>query len=154
MHSIRKAKEDPLHCEQCSLETNLQLGQCAKPQGTLKEIFFLSSTNCVFVFFNVYLFLREGQRQRDSRERGTHNTKQAPGSELSAQSSTRGSSPQTTRSWPEPKLDAQQTEPSRRPMVIVLMFIRPSAINFSMCFPLILTDRRKTTLEGQAGWPW
>ena len=39
------------------------------------------------------------------RERETQNPKQAPGSELSAQSPTRGSNPQTARSWPELKSD-------------------------------------------------
>ena len=58
---------------------------------------------CVFVFvFNVYL-LRERQtetehEQRRGRERETQNPKQAPGSELSAQSSARGSNSQTARS--------------------------------------------------------
>ena len=52
----------------------------------------------------------EGQRERE-----TQNLKQAPGSELSAQSPTRGSNPRTVRSWPEPKPDAQPTEPPKRP---------------------------------------
>ena len=39
------------------------------------------------------------------RERETQNLKQAPGSELSAQSPTWGSNSQTARSFPEPKLD-------------------------------------------------
>ena len=46
----------------------------------------------------------EGQR-----ERKTQNTKEAPGSELSAQSPTRGLNPQTARSQPELKLDTQST---------------------------------------------
>ena len=71
-----------------------------------------------FVFFNIYLFLRQRQsmgRGGDQRERETQNLKQARGFELSAQSPTRGSNSQTARSWPEPKSDAQPTEPSRRP---------------------------------------
>ena len=40
------------------------------------------------------------------RERETQNPKQAPGSELSAQSPRRGLNPRTVRSRPEPKLDA------------------------------------------------
>ena len=47
---------------------------------------------------------------------GDMNSKQAPGSELSAQSLTRGPNSQTTRSRPEPKSDAQPTEPPRRPL--------------------------------------
>ena len=42
------------------------------------------------------------------------NLKQVPGSELSAQSLTWGSNPQTAISRPEPKSDAQPTEPPRR----------------------------------------
>ena len=43
-------------------------------------------------FFNVYLFLRQGETEHEQgrvRERETQNLKQAPGSELSAQSPTR-----------------------------------------------------------------
>ena len=52
----------------------------------------------------------KGQRKRE-----TQNPKRAPGSELSAQSPTRSSNPQTVRSWPEQKSDAQTTELPRRP---------------------------------------
>ena len=76
-----------------------------------------------FFFFNVYLFLTERERDRawvgeGQRERETQNPKPAPGSELSAQSPTRGSNPQTVRSWPEPQSDAQPTEPPSAPMGI------------------------------------
>ena len=52
------------------------------------------------IFFNVYSFLRERDRQNASggeaeRERHTQNPKQALGSELSAQNLTQGLSPQT-----------------------------------------------------------
>ena len=69
----------------------------------------------LFFFFNVYLFLRERETQSASRggaerererERETPNLKQAPGSELSAQSPRQGSNPLTSRPWPEPKMDA------------------------------------------------
>ena len=46
---------------------------------------------------------RGGERER---EKETENPNQAPGSELSSQSLTRGSNPQTVRSRPEPKSDA------------------------------------------------
>ena len=55
--------------------------------------------------FNVYLFLTERERERETArmsggeaERETQNPKQAPGSELSAQSLTWGSNSQTARS--------------------------------------------------------
>ena len=58
-----------------------------------------------FFFFNVCLFLRERERERETeweqgrgRERETQNLKQAPGSELSAQSPTWGSNPGAVRS--------------------------------------------------------
>ena len=55
------------------------------------------------IFFNVYLVLRERQTDRASAEKlqghsETQNLEQAPGSELSAQSLTWGSNPQTVRS--------------------------------------------------------
>ena len=71
-------------------------------------------------FFYVYLILRDWDRTHvgeGQRERETENLKQAPGSELSAQRPTPGSNPRTMRSWPEPKLAAYSTEPSRRPYV-------------------------------------
>ena len=49
------------------------------------------------------------------RERETQNPKQVPGSELSAQSPTRGLNSQAARSWPEPKSDASPTKPPGRP---------------------------------------
>ena len=50
------------------------------------------------IFFNVYLFLREREtehKQGRGREREIQNLKQAPGSELSAQSLTQDLNPQT-----------------------------------------------------------
>ena len=68
------------------------------------------------LFFHFYVFLRDrawvGEGQRD---RETQNVKQAPGSELSAQSLTRSLNPWIMRSWPEPKSDAQLTQPPRCP---------------------------------------
>ena len=71
-----------------------------------------------FIFFSAYLrkknflmfiYFWERQRQNVSglgaeRERETQNRKQAPGSELSAQSLIWGLNPWTMRSWPKPKL--------------------------------------------------
>ena len=60
--------------------------------------------------------MRERERERAStgwegqRERETQYSKQAPGSELSAQSLTWGSTPWTVGSLSEPDLDAQPTE--------------------------------------------
>ena len=67
---------------------------------------------------NVYFWERESCRVQvgeKQRERETQNLKQAPGFELSVQSLMQGSNSGTTRSWPEPKLDAQPTEPPRHP---------------------------------------
>ena len=80
----------------------------------------------------MFFFLRERQRERErereregergreqagkgQKERETQNWKQAPSSELSAQSLTRGSNSQTARSLPELQSAAQPTEPSRCP---------------------------------------
>ena len=58
----------------------------------------------------MFIFERERERERETeheqgkgRERETQNLKQAPGSELSAQSPTQGPNPQAVRSRPEPK---------------------------------------------------
>ena len=66
----------------------------------------------------------------EQREREMQNLKLAAGSELSAQSPTRGSNAQTARSCPEPKLEAQLTEPPRRPMPCILKcdFNAPSPV--------------------------
>ena len=70
----------------------------------LKSILLLRFTYLFFKnnFFNIYLILRERERQSSSwggaeKERETHNLKQVPGSEQSAQSPTWGSNPQTAR---------------------------------------------------------
>ena len=52
----------------------------------------------------------------EQREQETQSLKQAPGSEPSAQSLTRGSNPRAVRSRPEPTSGARPTEPPRRPM--------------------------------------
>ena len=75
-----------------------------------------------FNFLKCFIYFWERARDRawvgeGYRERETQNRKLAPGSEQSAQSPTRGSNSRTARSWPEPKSDAQQTEPPRRPMI-------------------------------------
>ena len=85
---------------------------------------FTHSNGCIMVspccFNSQYLFIFETQKDRawageGQRGRETQNPKQALGSELSAQSPMRGSNSRTARSWPEPKSDAQLTEPPRRP---------------------------------------
>ena len=58
-----------------------------------------------FFFLLTFIFERERDRERDraqtgkgKRERATQNPKQAPGSELSAQTPRQGSNPRTARS--------------------------------------------------------
>ena len=66
-----------------------------KPSIVLPEI-------CLFFFmFLMFLFIFETETEHEGgrgRERGRQNLKQAPGSELSAQSPTRDSNSQTVRS--------------------------------------------------------
>ena len=64
-----------------------------------------STAQSYSLLFNVYLFLRETERERDrvqageeQRERETQNLKQAPGSELWAWSPMWGSNSQTVKS--------------------------------------------------------
>ena len=59
------------------------------------------SINTCFLIFLMFLFIFDRERAQageGERDRDTQNLKQAPGSELSAQSSMRGSNPQTARS--------------------------------------------------------
>ena len=75
----------------------------------LKKIRILVTFLFKKIFFNIYLFLRQRETEHEwgrARERETQYLKQAPGSELSAQSPTRGLNSRTARSWPEPKSDA------------------------------------------------
>ena len=72
--------------------------------NSLKSLL-LNSLFCLKIFFNVYLFLREEERQSMSgegaereRERETQNPKQAPGSGLRAVSPRQSSNSQTVRS--------------------------------------------------------
>ena len=68
----------------------------------------VSGQNTLFFFFNffsTFLFIFGTERDRaltgeGQRERETQKRKQAPGSEPSAQSLTRGSNSRTARSWP------------------------------------------------------
>ena len=62
-----------------------------------------------------FIFWERERAQAGEGQRETHtqNPKQASGSELSAQSPTRGRNPRTVRSRPEPKSDTQPTEPPR-----------------------------------------
>lgn len=75
-----------------------------------------------FLTFFFLMFIYFWDRETElawgrGRERETQNPKQAPGSELSAQSPTLGLNTGTVRSLPERKSDAQPTEPPRRPIV-------------------------------------
>ena len=59
------------------------------------------------IFKKMFIYFWETERDRaqagDGQGEETQNLKQAPGSELSAQSPTQGSNSQTVRSWPELK---------------------------------------------------
>ena len=75
----------------------------------------------LLLFFNVlfiYLFIFERETEYElgrGRERGRQN----PQSRLQVLSPTQGLNPWTMRSWPEPKSDAQPTEPPRRPRILL-----------------------------------
>ena len=80
----------------------------------------ISQMVCGFFLFLFLMFIFERERDRvqareGQRERETQNPKQDTGSQLSAQSPTRGSNSWTARSWPEPKPDAQPSEMPRHP---------------------------------------
>ena len=84
----------------------------------LWDFLFLFKKNFIFIFIKILLLLKilnsfniwETERQSASKggaeREGDTESEQASGPELSAQSPTRGSSPQSVGSWPGPKLDA------------------------------------------------
>ena len=70
----------------------VRLFSLATPEMGFRDSAFILSS--FFFLFNVYLSLKEREREREEerqKERESQNRKQAPGSELSAQSPTRGS---------------------------------------------------------------
>ena len=71
---------------------------------------------CLFIFYTERQSMSRGGAERE----GDTESEAAPGSELSAQSPTRGSNPRAARSRPEPKSDAQPAEPPRRPEFVTL----------------------------------
>ena len=85
-------------------QTNKQTKNNVYLDAAYKALFGLKSPADLlffFNFFNVYLFLRQRETKHERgrvRERETQNLKQAPGSELSAQSPMRGTNPGALRS--------------------------------------------------------
>ena len=103
--------------ETCHLITeSLYCLMCPSPMSPITSLTSPLATNSLYLsvsvfvcFFFKHLFVFETERDRarageGQRERKTQNPKQAPGSELSAQSPTWGSNSQTARSWPQPEL--------------------------------------------------
>ena len=96
------------------LRQSRTLNRLSHPGTPVFLILVCVSVRCIklhfnFFFFDIYFSLRERETDRErgrGRKRGRQNLKQPPGSELSAQSWTWGLNSQTTRSWPELKLDA------------------------------------------------
>ena len=101
------------------------------------KFFFIFFIKKKFVF-NLHFW--ERQRQDVSglgqREREAQNLKQAPGSELSAQSLTRGLNSQTVRSWPESKSVTQPTEPPQVPLGLSNRFRYWSLVTWLMILGL------------------
>ena len=96
-----------LYARPSLLQKTVIFGRTERKDGAGKKAERESET-FLFLFFNVYPSLRgrgRAQVAEGQREREAQNTKQAPGSELSAQSPTWALNPRTVRSRPEPKLD-------------------------------------------------
>ena len=81
----------------------------------------------IFFFFQrLFIFGTERDRAwtgEGQREKETQNQKQAPGSEPSAQSLTRGSNSRTARSWPGWSRTLNRLRHPGAPAIIFLMFI-------------------------------
>ena len=76
-----------------------------------------------FFLMLIYFWKRETDCKLGmaERERESNNLKPIPGSELTAQTLTQGSNSRTVRSYPEPKLGAQPTEPPSHPKHLILL---------------------------------
>ena len=101
-----------------------------------------------FIFFQFFfqrLFIFGTERDRawtgeGQRERETQNRKQAPGSEPSAQSPTRGSNSQTARSWPGWSRTLNQLRhPGAPPGVVFLICTCNALKSFEMALVIHLT---------------
>ena len=64
------------------------------------------------IFFNVYLFLKEGDSSSRVGAGGEGDQRSEAGSVLTAESPMQGSNSWTVRWWPEPKLDTWLSHPS------------------------------------------
>ena len=110
----------------CSTDWATQAPQGNEIHFKVADFLFPRGIYFLKIFCNV-LFIFKTETEHEwvwGRERGRQNLKQTPGSELSAQSPTRGSNSRVVRSWPEPKSDAQPTESPRypTPRYVVLIF--------------------------------
>ena len=93
---------------------NIYWAHASSKKDSHTFIFYFFSVFKKFLMF-IYFWGRGREWAGDGQREETQNPKQAPGSERSAQSTMRGSNPQTARSQPELKLDAQPIEPPRCP---------------------------------------
>ena len=85
-----------------------RLSQPVAPKSLVFNWDILDICLCVSLkkFFLMFIMERQSMSMGGAERGGTQNLRQAPGSELSAQSWRQGSNPWTVRSWPEPKSDA------------------------------------------------
>ena len=80
-------------------------------------------TLIISILFKCFIYFWERKRERMSREGAEREGDRGSeaGSLLTAESPMWGSNPRTVRPWPEPKSDAQPTEPPRRPEFIYFL---------------------------------
>ena len=92
-------------------------GQCSRIDVySVRSYLFILKFEALFkiFFFNVYLFLRQRETEH---ERGRVREREG---DTESETGSRLSNSRTARSWPEPKSDAQPTEPPRRPWSLIL----------------------------------
>ena len=96
------------------------------PHSSTLKVFVSFPFYFVYLFFKVFVYFweRETEHERGRGREGDRNTKQAPGSELSAQSPTWGPNPWTVRSWPEPKVRRSTNRATQVPHIVPTLYVR------------------------------
>ena len=100
-------------------------GYKLRTEASMLKVVEQKDCNLLVLFLKDFIHLFESEREEWERERGRtwaggKAEREEEVDSLLSRDSKLGLDSRTPRSWPEPKADTQQTEPSRRPVILVL----------------------------------